>query len=67
MNDKTVAQRVKRFEERRKEQGLKLVRTWVPIEKVDLLKEVAEAIREGKRIVIHDVTSNPDAGTSESD
>ena len=67
MIDKTVTERAKRYEARRKEQGLARVRVWVPKDEVDRLKEIAEALRCGQRIVIHEVTSNPDAGTSEKD
>ena len=67
MIDKTISERMKRYESRRKEQGLARVRVWVPKSDADFLKEIAEALRCGKSVVIHDVTSNPDAGTSEKD
>ena len=65
MNTKTNAERAKEFRERRQKDGLKSVRLWMPADKVEKLKEIAEAMKDGKTIVIHNETPNPDAETSE--
>lgn len=54
MNVKTDTQRVKAMHERRKAEGLKQVRVWIPLEREDQIKLVAEAMREGRQISIHE-------------
>lgn len=65
MNAKSNAERARVFREKRLKEGLKFVQIWMPSDKVDQLKEVAQAIKGGKTIIIHEETPNPDAGTSE--
>ncbi len=67
MNDKTVAQRIKRMTEKRKAQGLKQVRVWIPVEMEVRLKEVADALKEGRHVIIQNerldpVLETPDQG-----
>ncbi len=53
MNAIPTTQRVKNHYQRMKEKGFKQMRAWIPAEKEDLFKEITEAIRQGKKVVIH--------------
>lgn len=57
MNAQSNNQRVKKHYQKMKDQGFKQIKVWIPADREFFLKEVAEAIREGKKVVIHNEES----------
>lgn len=56
--DNTSAERQRAYRQRMEAEGLRFVHVWIPKEMESRIKEIAEALREGKKVIIEESPHN---------